>query len=101
MVLQVTTLQNARGLVEAEPYPVVGGQVALRVWEEDPSSGGTVPVVMMPMPTSLEEAEVLSFLDGSQNIAVFDEAAFVPWNVCWTVSSFVPLSRFSDENDSA
>lgn len=91
MALQVTALQNARGLVEAEPYAVVGGQVAIRVWEDDTSSGGTVPVVMMPLPTTLEEAEVLSFLDGSQNIPIFDEAAFAPWNVCWTVSLSILL----------
>lgn len=74
-----------------EPYAVVGGQVALRVWEEDPSPGGTIPVVMMPMPTSVEEAEVLSFLDGSQIIPIFDKAAYAPWNICWTVSDSILL----------
>jgi hypothetical protein len=82
--VQFVTLRNSEGFVEVEPYAVVGGHVGVRMWERQRHS--SEPMVMMPLPTSPEEADHLTIEGVKWNIPILDESAFASRNACWIVS---------------
>jgi hypothetical protein len=84
--VQFVTLRNSEGFVEVEPYAVVGGHIGVRMWERQRHSSEPAPLVMMPLPTSPEEADDLTIEGVNWNIPILDESAFASRNACWIVS---------------